>query len=269
MVFWFLMKHVLLGPLLRLLYRPRVRGLEHVPREGGAILAANHLSFLDDLLLPLVVPRKVVFLAKAEYFDRWYLRWFFKGANVIPVRRASRSAAEDALRAGVRALRQGQLVGIFPEGTRSPDGRLYRGRTGVARLALEARVPVIPVGIVGTFEALPYNRRLPRPRRVELRFGRPLSFERFWDRAGDRFVLRSVTDEVMYEIMRLTGQEYVDEYASSVKERLAKEGPAKERPAGAASGVAEGPVPPAREARPASRQEEPSAQGEPSAPGRR
>lgn len=237
-MFWFLMKHVLLGPLLRLLYRPRVRGLEHVPREGGAILAANHLSFLDDLLLPLVVPRKVVFLAKAEYFDRWYLRWFFKGANVIPVRRTSRSATEDALRTAVRALRQGQLVGIFPEGTRSPDGRLYRGRTGVARMALEARVPVIPVGIVGTFEALPYDRRLPRPRRVDIRFGRPLSFERFWDRADERFVLRSVTDEVMYEIMRLTGQEYVDEYASSVKERLAAAAP---RPA-------EGPPAPASEA---------------------
>jgi 1-acyl-sn-glycerol-3-phosphate acyltransferase len=226
-VFWFVMKHVLLGPLLRLLYRPRVRGLEHVPREGGAILAANHLSFLDDLLLPLVVPRKVVFLAKAEYFDRWYLRWFFKGANVIPVRRVSRSAAEDALRAAVRALRQGHLVGIFPEGTRSPDGRLYRGRTGVARMALEAGVPVVPVGIVGTFEALPYDRRVPRPRRVEIRFGRPLTFERFRDRPVDRFALRSATDEVMYEIMMLTGQEYVDEYASTVKERLAAATPSR------------------------------------------
>ncbi|HXF56673.1 MAG TPA: lysophospholipid acyltransferase family protein [Actinomycetota bacterium] len=261
-MFWFLMKHVLLGPLLRLLYRPRVRGLEHVPREGGAILAANHLSFLDDLLLPLVVPRKVVFLAKAEYFDRWYLRWFFKGANVIPVRRASRSAAEDALRTAVRALRQGQLVGIFPEGTRSPDGRLYRGRTGVARMALEARVPVVPVGIVGTFEALPYDRKVPRPRRVEIRFGWPLSFERFWGRADDRFALRSATDEVMYEIMRLTGQEYVDEYASSVKERLAAASGAEGGPAPPPSASKEGPAPPSSEAPGGSGPREAPVQGE-------
>src|SRR5919201_919065 len=144
-MFWWLMKYVLLGPLLKLLYRPKANGLENIP-EGPALLAGNHQSFLDDLLLPLVVPgRKVVFLAKADYFDKWYLRWFFKGANVIPVRRESHSAAEDALRAGVKALRERKLIGIFPEGTRSPDGRLYRGKTGVARMALEARVPVIPV----------------------------------------------------------------------------------------------------------------------------
>ena len=153
-MFWWLMKYVLLGPLLRLLYKPKAVGLENIP-EGPAILAANHQSFLDDLLLPLLVPgRKVVFLAKADYFDKWYLGWFFKGANVIPVRRESRSAAEAALQTGVQALREGNLVGIFPEGTRSPDGRLYRGKTGVARMALEAQVPVIPVAITGTFEAI-------------------------------------------------------------------------------------------------------------------
>ena len=233
-MFWFLMKHVLLGPVLRLLFRPRAVGLENVPAEGPAILAANHLSFLDDLLLPLVVPRrKVVFLAKAEYFDRWYLRWFFRGASVIPVRRESRSAAEAAIRAGVEALGRGHLLGIFPEGTRSPDGRLYRGRTGVARLALESGAPVIPVAILGTFEALPYHRRVPRPGRVEIRFGRPLTFDRHRDRPADRFLLRSVTDEVMYEIMLLSGQQYVDEYASRVKEGLAPAGEEKpeDRPA--------------------------------------
>jgi 1-acyl-sn-glycerol-3-phosphate acyltransferase len=229
-VFWFAMKHVLLGPILRLLFRPRVRGLENLPTSGPAILASNHQSFLDDLLLPLVVPRrKVVFLAKADYFEKWYLRWFFKGAGVIPVRRESRSASEAALYAGVEALRAGNLVGIFPEGTRSPDGRLYRGKTGVARMALEARVPVIPVAIRGTFEALPYNRRTPKPGRVEVRFGRPITFGRHYDTPGDRFVLRSVTDEIMYEIMLVSGQEYVDEYASRPKPSPVEPSPAIHR----------------------------------------
>jgi len=223
-MYWWFMKYVLLGPILRLMYRPKVKGLENIPKDGPAILAANHQSFLDDLLLPLVVPhRKVVFLAKADYFDKWYVRWFFKGANVIPVRRESHSAAEDALRAGVKALRDNKLIGIFPEGTRSPDGRLYRGKTGVARMALEARVPVIPVAVVGTFELMPYDRKMPKPGRVELRFGKPLRFERHFETPADRFVLRSVTDEIMYEIMLLSGQEYVDEYASRVKKQAAQQ----------------------------------------------
>lgn len=219
-MFWFVMKYIILGPVLRLMFRPKVSGLENVPMSGPALLAANHVSFLDDLMLPLVVrKRKVVFLAKADYFDKWYLRWFFKGANVIPVRRESKSASEAALNTGVQALRGGQLVGIFPEGTRSPDGRLYRGKTGVARMALEARVPVIPVGLVGTFETMPYDRKMPKPGRVEIRFGKPLTFERHYEVPTDRFVLRSVTDEIMYEIMLLTGQEYVDDYASRFKEQ--------------------------------------------------
>jgi 1-acyl-sn-glycerol-3-phosphate acyltransferase len=221
-MFWFLMKYVFLGPLVKGLVRPKAIGLENIPSDGPAILAANHQSFLDDLVLPLVVPkRKVVFLAKADYFDKWYLRWFFKGANVIPVRRESKTDSEAALRAGVQALAEGQLVGIFPEGTRSPDGRLYRGKTGVARMALEARVPVIPVAITGTFEAMPYDRKVPKRGRVTLRFGKPLSFERHYDAARDRFVLRSVTDEIMYEIMLMSGQEYVDDYASRFKDKAA------------------------------------------------
>jgi 1-acyl-sn-glycerol-3-phosphate acyltransferase len=212
------MKNVLLGPLLRLMYRPRILGLENIPAEGAAILAANHQSFLDDFLLPLAVPRrKVVFLAKADYFDKWYLRWFFKAANVIPVRRESRSASEAALQAGVEALREGKLIGIFPEGTRSPNGKLYRGKTGMARMALEAQVPVIPVAIRGTFEALPYDRKVPRTGKVEIRFGEPLRFDRHYETPSDRFVLRSVTDEIMYEIMLLSGQEYVDQYGSRTK----------------------------------------------------
>jgi 1-acyl-sn-glycerol-3-phosphate acyltransferase len=222
-MFWFLMKYVILGPLLRLMHRPKAIGLENIPADGPAILAANHQSFLDDLLLPLVVPkRKVVFLAKADYFDKWYLRWFFKGANVIPVRRGNSSASEAALRAGVQALKEGKIVGIFPEGTRSPDGNLFRGKTGVARIALEAQVPVIPVAIMGTFEALPYDRKFPKPGRTEVRFGKPLVFERFYSTPGDRFVLRSITDEIMYEIMMLSGQEYVDEYGSKIKKQQLK-----------------------------------------------
>src|SRR6266511_1419984 len=235
------MKYVLLGPVLRLLYKPKAVGLESIP-EGPAILAANHQSFLDDLLLPLVVPgRKVVFMAKADYFDKWYLRWFFKGANVIPVRRESRSAAEAALQTGVEALRDGSLVGIFPEGTRSPDGRLYRGKTGVARMALEAQVPIIPVAITGTFEAMPYHQKMPKPGRVEIRFGGPLRFDRHYDTPTDRFVLRSVTDELMYEIMMQSGQEYVDEYASTLKGELARTErggqEASHQPAGVSTGA--------------------------------
>jgi 1-acyl-sn-glycerol-3-phosphate acyltransferase len=219
-MFWWMMKYILLGPILRVWFRPRAEGLENIP-DGPAILAANHQSFLDNLLLPLVVKRRrVVFLGKAEYFDKWYLRWFFKGAGVIPIRRESRAGSEMALGTAVEALRSGKLIGIFPEGTRSPDGRLHRGKTGVARLALDARVPIVPVAIVGTYRALPYDRKVPRPGRVTVTFGKPLDFERSYGTPGDRFVLRSVTDEVMYELMLLSGQEYVDEYGSKMKTQL-------------------------------------------------
>ena len=132
------------------------------------------------------------------------------------------------MRAGVRALQEGKLVGIFPEGTGSPDGRLYRGKTGVARMALEARVPVIPAALIGTYELMPYDRKIPKTGRVEVRFGKPLRFDRHFDTPADRFVLRSVTDEIMYEIMLLSGQEYVDEYASKVKEQLTQQGRGEE-----------------------------------------
>jgi len=173
-VFWTMLKFVLLGPLLRLLFRPRVTGLEHIPAEGGAILAANHVSFLDPLLLPLVVPRRrVMFLAKVKYIDKPLLHWFLRAVGVIPV------AADDpagAVAAGVRAVRDGRLVGIFPEGTRSPDGRLRQGKTGVARIAIQAGVPVIPAGITGTDLAFPRGARLPRPRSVHISFGPPIRF---------------------------------------------------------------------------------------------
>jgi 1-acyl-sn-glycerol-3-phosphate acyltransferase len=221
-MFWWLMKYVVLGPLLRLMYRPKVEGLENVPTEGGAIIAPNHQSFLDDFLLPLVIrKRKIVMMAKADYFDKWYSAWFFKAAGCIPVRREGGSASAEALRGGIEALREGRLVGIFPEGTRSPDGRLYRGKTGAARMALEAQVPIIPVALAGTYEAWPYDRKLPKMGSVTITFGKPLHFDRHFDTPADRFVLRSVTDEVMYEIMLLSGQEYVDDYGSRRKDQLA------------------------------------------------
>ena len=223
MLYW-LLKHVFLGPLLRAIYRPKARGLGNVPRDEPCILAINHLSFVDSLFVPLVVPRRVVYLGKADYFDKWYTAWFFKAAGVIPVRREGGSASEAALLAGIRALRQGLVVGIYPEGTRSPDGRLYRGKTGVARMALEARVKVIPVAVFGTREVMPIDAKVPKlSGRIEVHFGKPLAFDRFFDRPADRFVLRSVTDEILYEIMMLTGQEYVDEYASKVKDQLKAE----------------------------------------------
>jgi 1-acyl-sn-glycerol-3-phosphate acyltransferase len=234
-MFYGLMKHVLLGPPLRLIYRPRARGIANIPRTGGFILAANHLSFVDSLFMPLACPRPVVFLGKADYFESWRTRWFFRAANVIPVRRQGGPAGEAAIQAGIAALRQGYAVGIYPEGTRSPDGRLYRGKTGVARMALEARVPVIPVSIRGTREVMPLDAKMPRlAGRIVVEFGKPLSFERYHDRPKDRFVLRSVTDEIMYEIMMLSGQEYVDEYASKVKAQISEPAPPvpAEAPAG-------------------------------------
>ena len=216
-MYW-LLKHVFLGPFLRLLYRPRARGLENVPGDGPVILASNHVSFIDSMFIPLLVKRKVVFLGKADYFTNAKTAWFFKAAGVIPIRREGGSASEAAIQAGVRELQAGNLVGIYPEGTRSPDGRLYRGKTGVARMALLAKCPVVPVSVFGTRELQPIGKRFPKlSGRIEVRFGRPLSFERFSGQETDRFVLRSITDEVMYEIMMLSGQEYVDEYASKVK----------------------------------------------------
>jgi 1-acyl-sn-glycerol-3-phosphate acyltransferase len=220
-MFYWTMKHIVIGPPLRTVYRPGARGTEHIPRSGGVILAANHLSFVDSLFMPLLCPRDVVFLGKADYFESWRTRWFFEGAGVIPVRREGGSAGEAAILAGVRALKASRVVGIYPEGTRSPDGRLYRGKTGVARLALEAQVPVVPVSISGTREIMPLDAKMPRLGGSPLVvYGKPLTFERYYDRPRDRFVLRSVTDEIMYEIMMMTGQEYVDEYAAKVKDEL-------------------------------------------------
>jgi 1-acyl-sn-glycerol-3-phosphate acyltransferase len=225
-VFYSFLKHVLLGPILRLLYRPWIEGVEHLPADGPVILASNHLSFSDSFFLPLMLPRRVTFLAKSDYFTGTGIKGrliagFFRGVGQVPVDRSGGRASEAALRTGLRILGEGQVLGIYPEGTRSPDGRLYRGRTGVARMALEARVPVIPVAMIDTDVIQPPGRVIPKIGRVGMRLGRPLDFSRYEGMESDRFVLRSVTDEIMYELMVLSGQEYVDVYATRAKEMLA------------------------------------------------
>ncbi|MGO1440686.1 MAG: lysophospholipid acyltransferase family protein [Brevibacterium yomogidense] len=219
-MFYWLLKRIVVGPILRILFRPWTRGLQHVPADGGAIIAANHLSFIDSIFVPIAVPRPVVYLAKNDYFTRPGVRgraqrWFFQLTNQLPMDRSGGSGSENSLRAGLDVLQSGSLLGIYPEGTRSPDGRLHRGRTGVARLAIAAGVPVVPAALIGTDAVQPKGKNIPRIRRVGVVFGEPLDFSRFEGRSDDRHVLRAATDEVMYEIMRLSGQEYSDTYATA------------------------------------------------------
>jgi 1-acyl-sn-glycerol-3-phosphate acyltransferase len=221
-VFYWLLKFVFIGPVLKTVFRPRVEGAENVPEDGPVILASNHLSYADWLFMPLTLPRRVTFVAKAEYFTTpgikgWFQKKFFSGAGQVPIDRSGATAAEGALSSAKRILANGELFGIYPEGTRSHDGRLYRGRTGVARLALETGVPVIPVAVLGTEQIAPPGKKFGSFTRPVVRFGKPLDFSRYEGLEGDRFILRSVTDEIMYEIMRLSGQEYVDLYASRAK----------------------------------------------------
>jgi 1-acyl-sn-glycerol-3-phosphate acyltransferase len=227
-VFYWFLKWVAIGPVLRLVFRPQVSGAEHVPASGPAILASNHLSYADWLFMPLTLPRRVTFVAKAEYFNTpglkgWFQKKFFSGAGQVPIDRSGASAAEGALSAAKRILtEEGDLFGIYPEGTRSHDGKLYRGKTGVARLALECKVPVIPVAVVGTDVVAPPGQTFGRFTRPIVRFGKPLDFSRYEGMENDRYILRSITDEIMYEIMRLSGQEYVDKYAARAKEESKK-----------------------------------------------
>jgi 1-acyl-sn-glycerol-3-phosphate acyltransferase len=219
---WYWIVKAILTPILRTVFRPKVEGLEHVPAEGAAILASNHLSFSDSIFLPLVVPRRVTFLAKSDYFTSRGVKGrlkagFFKGVGQLPVDRSGGRASQAALETGKRVLAAGNLLGIYPEGTRSPDGRLYRGKTGVARMALESGVPVIPCAMVNTYEIQPPGKVLPKVMPVVMRIGKPLDFSRYAGMEDDRFVLRSMTDEIMYELMLLSGQEYVDTYATKAK----------------------------------------------------
>ena len=226
-MFYWVLKTLVLGPLLKLLFRPWVEGEKHIPETGGAIFASNHLSFSDSIFLPLVVPRRITFLAKADYFTGVGLKGrltaaFFRGAGQVPVDRAGGKASEAALNTGLKILRRGDLLALYPEGTRSPDGRLYKGKTGVARMALEAGVPVIPVAMIDTDKAQPTGNVIPKVMRVGVRVGTPLDFSRYQGMEDDRFVLRSITDEVMYALMELSGQEYVDMYAGSMKDRISR-----------------------------------------------
>ena len=246
-MFYWLLKWVFLGPVLKLVFRPQTEGAEHVPDVGAAILASNHLSYADWLFMPLTLPRRVTFVAKAEYFTTpgikgWFQKKFFAGSGQVPIDRSGATAAEGALVAAKRILDEGELFGIYPEGTRSHDGKLYRGKTGVARLALETKVPVIPVAVVGTDAIAPPGKKFGSFTRPVVRFGKPLDFSRYEGLESDRFILRSITDEIMYEIMRLSDQEYVDIYASRAKE-LAKESAKK-----AADKDAENPAPVADDA---------------------
>jgi len=220
-VFYWVVKAIL-TPILRTLFRPWIDHPEYIPSDGPAILASNHLSFSDSIFLPLVVPRRVTFLAKADYFTGKGLKgrlnkMFFAGVGQVPIDRSGGAASEAALNTAKRILAEGSLLGLYPEGTRSPDGRLYRGKTGVARMALEARVPVIPVAMINTDVVQPTGKVIPRLGRVGIKVGQPLDFSRYEGMENDRFVLRSITDEIMYELMLLSGQEYVDTYATKAK----------------------------------------------------
>jgi 1-acyl-sn-glycerol-3-phosphate acyltransferase len=216
-VFYRLLKWLIVF-VVRVVYRPEVRGLEHVPAQGAVILASNHLSFIDSVLIPLVVPRRVVFLAKAEYFTGrgpkgWLMRRFFTAIGAVPVQRGNGRAARQSLDTALSVLTSGGAFGIYPEGTRSRDGLLHRGHVGVARLALTSKAPVVPVGIIGTDKLQPVGTHIPRVRPVTIRFGEPLGFARY-DGLGDNLpMLRAVTDEIMYAILELSGQDYVDLYA--------------------------------------------------------
>ena len=226
MLYWVLKKG-LLGPALKAIYDPWVEGLDNVPASGGAIFASNHLSFSDSIFLPLVVPRRITFLAKADYFTGGGVKGratagFMKGVGQVPVDRGGGNASAAALNTGIRILTSGELLGVYPEGTRSPDGRLYRGKTGVARLALEAGVPVLPTAMIGTDIVQPTGQKIPNVGKgvVGVRIGEPLSFGRYEGMESDRFVLRSIADEIMYELMELSGQEYVDMYAAKAKAEI-------------------------------------------------
>ncbi|MFT4307141.1 MAG: lysophospholipid acyltransferase family protein [Microbacterium sp.] len=229
-MFYWLMKYVVIGPILKAVFRPWIVGRRNVPASGAAILASNHLSVSDSVFLPLMIDRPMTFLAKSDYFTGrglkgWATRVFMRATGQIPIDRSGGQASEASLNTGLQVLGRGDLLGIYPEGTRSPDGRLYRGRTGIARMALEAKVPVVPVVMVDTDQIMPIGRAVPRIGRVGMIVGEPLDFSRFAGFETDRYVLRSVTDEIMVALQRLGAQRYDDVYATTVKERLAAAAP--------------------------------------------
>lgn len=224
-MFYWLMKYVMIGPVVKAIFRPWIVGRSNVPHNGAAILASNHLSVSDSVFLPLLIDRRMSFLAKSDYFTGrgikgWATKFFMRATGQIPIDRSGGKASEASLNTGLQVLGRGDLLGIYPEGTRSPDGKLYRGRTGIARMALEAKVPVIPVVMVDTDTAMPIGQTVPHIVRVGIVIGEPLDFSRYAGMENDRYILRSVTDEIMVALQRLGEQEYDDVYASSVKERM-------------------------------------------------
>lgn len=223
-MFYWLMKNVIAGPLLKGIFRPWVTGADNIPKHGAVILASNHLSFVDSVFLPICIDRDMVFLAKSEYFTTkgikgWATKWFMKGTGMLPIDRSGGKASEASLNTGLRVLAEGRVLGIYPEGTRSPDGKLYRGRTGIARMVLESGVPVVPVAMIDTEKVMPIGAKWPKMRRPGIIIGEPLDFSRFQGMEGDRFILRAVTDEIIYELAGLSGQQYEDVYASSVRDK--------------------------------------------------
>lgn len=223
-MFYGLIKAIL-TPVFRVFYRVKITGLENVPQTGPVILASNHQAFCDSLFIPYAVKRRVTYVAKAEYFESWKTRWFFRGVGQIPMHRQGGEAAAKSLGEAGELLANGGCLGIYPEGTRPPDERLHRGRTGVARLALAACCPVVPIGIKGTRAVQPIGARFMRPfKPVEIIFGEPIDFsQHYGDRLDDPMTARQATDELMWEIRELSGQEYVDRYASRRAQAAAEE----------------------------------------------
>ena len=234
---------IVITPLLRVLFRVKTIGAGNVPRHGPVVLASNHQSFIDSIFLPLVVRRRVTFVAKAEYFERRRTAWFFRAVGMIPLKRGGGSASARALMAAREVLDGGGVLGIYPEGTRSPDGRLYRGHTGVARLAMQCHAPVVPVAQIGTAAVQPVGARGIRPfRRVEVRIGEPIRWSGDMESDNGASSLRHFTDEIMAAIQALSGQERVDSYAKRDRGRLAAPGseaePLPPDPAGGSLGAA-------------------------------
>ena len=211
MTYWVV--KLVIGPFLRYFYRINVEGLANVPASGPVIMASNHVSFSDSVFLPIMLRRRITFVAKAEYFENPRTAWLFRALGQIPIKRDGGSASARALEAAREVLARGEVFGIYPEGTRSPDGRLYKGHTGVARLALQSGAPVLAVAMIGTREAQPIGQVIPNVfRRVTVRISEPMRFTRDAARIDDPLVLRQVTDEIMFELRALSGQEYVDRY---------------------------------------------------------
>lgn len=231
-MFYWIMKTLIAGPLLRLIWRPWAEGRENIPKTGPVILASNHLAVIDSFFMPIMLRRRVLFLGKSEYVSGRGLKgrlvaWFMRGVGLIPVDRTSGRASEAALATGLAKLNEGEIFCLYPEGTRSPDGRLYRGKTGVARLALESGAPVIPVAMFDTNVAQPIGRVFPKVMRIGMKFGKPIDLSQWQGQEYDRATLRAVTDKIMEEIQQISGQEYVDIYAATRKAQLAA-GPGQE-----------------------------------------